>query len=199
MNKKILVGSIIAVAILVGISFTSVVGYRSVTSDVKESPLFTVRSSRAIDEESMDIACDYVGKGEDNFLSIPTRDSRTALVQKFIMSISRMSDENLEKLIAFPINHAQSDERFNDENFNAIKDTLYLLRDNSESIQKFDVYPINKYLYTNENIGSTSCWCLTFDYQGLWCFPYVILIIIMFLLSSWAMKLTLESFCVICL
>ncbi len=57
MNKKILIGSIIAVAILILVSFTGVVGYQTTKSSTiaKASPLFTVRSSRAIDEESEDI------------------------------------------------------------------------------------------------------------------------------------------------
>ena len=42
MNNKILSGSIIAVTVLIGVSFTSVVGYRSVASDVKVSPLFNM-------------------------------------------------------------------------------------------------------------------------------------------------------------
>jgi len=143
MNKKILIGSIIAVAILILVSFTGVVGYQTTKSSTiaRASPLFTVRSSRAIDEESKDFTCDYIGKDKRIDILLPKRDSKTALVQKFITNISRMSDENLEKLIAFLINHAQSDERFNDENFNAIKDTLYLLRDNSELILLFEENP----------------------------------------------------------
>ena len=58
MNKKILIGSIIAVTILIGVSFTSVVGYRSVASDVKASPLFNIRTSRAIDEEEKGLRCE---------------------------------------------------------------------------------------------------------------------------------------------
>ena len=49
MKKKIIIGSIIAVAILVGVSLTSVVGYKRVESDFRESPLFNVRSERAIE------------------------------------------------------------------------------------------------------------------------------------------------------
>jgi len=56
MNKKILIGSIIADVILVMVSFTGVVGYQTTKSStiVKASPLFTVRSCRAIDEDSKD-------------------------------------------------------------------------------------------------------------------------------------------------
>jgi len=55
--KKILVGSIIVVAVLIGVPSTSVVGYNIVKSDVKASLLFTIGTNRAIDEESKDCYC----------------------------------------------------------------------------------------------------------------------------------------------
>ena len=61
MNNKILLGSIIAVIILVLVSFTGVVGYQTTSSAIaKASPLFTVRTQRATDKESKDIACGYI-------------------------------------------------------------------------------------------------------------------------------------------
>ena len=51
MEKRILIGSIIAVVILILLSFTSAIGYRSIESDVKVSPLFNIRSSKAIGKE----------------------------------------------------------------------------------------------------------------------------------------------------
>ncbi|UCD13577.1 MAG: hypothetical protein JSW60_08480 [Thermoplasmatales archaeon] len=98
MNKKLLVGSIIAVAVLIGISFTSVVGYSSVKSNVKASPLFTIRTQRAIDEESKDLTCDYVGKGEECFLSIPKRDNKTELIIKVIDALRKMDNKEFNLL-----------------------------------------------------------------------------------------------------
>ncbi|UCF11650.1 MAG: hypothetical protein JSW06_06265 [Thermoplasmatales archaeon] len=73
MNNKILLGSIVSVTILILVSFTSVIGYRSISFDVKVSPLFNIRSSKAIGKESKDIACDYVGKGEDIDINLSSR------------------------------------------------------------------------------------------------------------------------------
>ena len=103
MNNKILLGSIIAVVILVLVSFTGVVGYQTTKSSTiaKASPLFSVRSKRAIDEESRDLTCDYVGKGEENIISIPKRDERTILIQKVIELISKMDDKEFNEFIAF--------------------------------------------------------------------------------------------------
>ena len=105
MDNKILISSLIAVVILIGVSFTSVVGYKSVASDVKASPLFNIRSSRAIDEESTILSCEYVGKGST--LSFPKQDDRFILTHKFIDKISEMDEETFERFIAFIIYYLQ--------------------------------------------------------------------------------------------
>ncbi len=101
MNKKILWGSIIAVVILVLVSFTGVVGYQTTKSSTiaKASPLFTIRSNRALDKASKDLTCDYVGKGEESVLSIPKRDDRTASQQKFNYMIGKMDNRTFNKFI----------------------------------------------------------------------------------------------------
>ena len=87
MNKKILIGSIIAVVILVLVSFTSVVGYNSVKSNsVKASPLFSVRTNRAIGEETKVLTCKYIGKGIT--LPFPARDDKTVLTQKVMIELA---------------------------------------------------------------------------------------------------------------
>ena len=92
MNKKILLGSIIAVAILVLVSFTGVVGYQTTKSSTiaNASPLFTIRCSRAIDEENKDFVCDYVGKGEEITIPLPLRNDRAILLEKIKDRISKM-------------------------------------------------------------------------------------------------------------
>ena len=94
MEKKILLGSIIAVVILVLVSFTGVVGYQTTKSSTiaRASPLFSVRSQRAIDEESKDLTCDYVGKGEAVSFPLPTLNSRNKLIQNGL-EIFRGMDE----------------------------------------------------------------------------------------------------------
>ncbi len=95
MNKKILIGSAIAVAILVLVSFTGVVGYQITKSSTiaKASPLFSVRSSRAIDEDSKDIACDYVGKDIVTSIIIPNRNPDLASTQRIIKYIRNLDDK----------------------------------------------------------------------------------------------------------
>ena len=85
MKNKILIGSIIAVTILILMSFTGVVGHQTTSSTIaKASPLFTVRSNRAIGEESKVIDCNYVSKG--NKLSFPNLNDRTISINKIVDS-----------------------------------------------------------------------------------------------------------------
>jgi len=177
MNNKILIGSIIVVGILIGVSFTTVVGYRSVTSDVKASPLFNVRSSRAIDEESRDLSCAYVGKGEESILLIPQRDNRTEIVQKIVKSINRMSDETFEKFVALFINQAQKDKRIDSENLNNIKELLHSLRNNDITLSKFKTDMNNNHFPTA--IFTENCCIPTFPHP-VRCYTAVLILIILF-------------------
>jgi len=99
MNNKTLIGIIIAVCVILGGTFTSVVGYRSVESNLKPSPLFSVRSSRAIDEENKDIVCNYIGKGEEIELYIPKRDDEKTMILKFLYIVQKMDEKKFREVI----------------------------------------------------------------------------------------------------
>jgi len=122
MNKKILIGSLVAVVILILVSFTGVVGYQTTKSSniAKASPLFTVRTSRAIDEESKGLSCDYVGKGEDITISLPTYNNRNTQLQKVIDVISKMDDTIFKGFLNLIINQIQKDDEQEDVNINKI-------------------------------------------------------------------------------
>ena len=179
MNKKILIGSIIAVVILVLVSFTGVVGYQTTKSstNAKASPLFSIRSSRAIDKESKDLTCDYVGKGEDNFLSIPKRDNKIELIQKFIDSIRTMDDKTFYRFLDVLF------KRFNQEHIikkNTVPKlivTLHQLKTNPNNIKNYitDI--------TDKSRTENFFYCTSVDgewYPGciLWAaFAYIIVVI----------------------
>jgi len=187
MNKKILIGSIIAVVILVLVSFTGVVGYQTTKSSTiaKASPLFSIRTSRAIDEENKGLTCDYVGKGEDNFLSIPKRDDKTVLVQKFIERISEMDDETFDRFIDLLTTQFHQDNRANNVNTINIKSILYQLRTNTNN-EKRNYYDNNANY--NPKLGTLR---FTVCYWFPTCIPYILGIIILF--SLW-LFLTAPSF-----
>jgi hypothetical protein len=158
LNNKILIGSIIAAAILVLVSFTSVVGYNSVESDVKVSPLFNVRSSRAIQKDGEDFTTDYVGKG--NTLPFPKKDDKAIMVQNIIDRISRINDKIFSNFLKVYINNLNIKNPNINLNKNKIINILYKINENPVLI---------KYYFVNENgekLKSTfgiTCGCPTFD------------------------------------
>jgi len=159
MNKKILLGSILSVVILILVSFTSVVGYRSVAFDVKASPLFNIRTNMAIDEESVELRCAYVGKG-DTF-QLPKRNSKIVLVQKFVERISDMDDRSFNDFSNFICRRMQLDENLNTEHILQIKYTLNILRKKPDVLTKY----YNERIIEEQPLDITSgeIWCKIFD------------------------------------
>ncbi len=127
MRKKLLIGSVLSVLMLILLSFTSVVGYRSVESDVKASPLFTIRTQRTIDKDTGKVSCEYLGMGDDINLLIPIRDENSVLFQMAIDNINKMDDEKYDRFISLIINSINWN-KFTDIDIDEIKIALYKLR-----------------------------------------------------------------------
>jgi hypothetical protein len=103
MNKKILIGSIIAVVMIVLVSFTGVVGYQTTKSSTiaKASPLFSVRSKRAIDEENKNtLTTNYIGKQNKVVIPflIPTR---ATMIKTIIERIKEIDDSAFNQLLLY--------------------------------------------------------------------------------------------------
>jgi hypothetical protein len=148
MSKKILIGSIIVVSILIGVSFTSVVGYRSVTSDVKSSPLFNIRSSRAIDRYSNDLNCEYVGKGDETNIHISNLTKRTEHNQKVIEIISHINEKDYNTLVTQIIRYLKYQNDMTDKEISEILQTLLYIRRNPNNAMYRDtqnIYEIQDY------------------------------------------------------
>jgi hypothetical protein len=108
-DKKILIfGSILAVSILIGVSFTSVVGYGNNTSNsLKASPLYNIRTNKAIDNGVDVTTCDYVGKGRGLSIPISDYDNIRALHQ-LLDRLKRMNEiehKALRKLVIKLLNN----------------------------------------------------------------------------------------------
>ncbi|UCF12302.1 MAG: hypothetical protein JSW06_09715, partial [Thermoplasmatales archaeon] len=131
MKKKLFLGSILAVVILILVSFTSAVGFHSVKStSAINSPLFGIRTSRAVNKDSKDVVCDYVGKGEENSLSIPKRDSETSRIQKVLDIISKTDDKIFNVYLNMLINQMQNNDKYDDVNINEVITAIHQLRSN---------------------------------------------------------------------
>jgi hypothetical protein len=111
MKKKILIGSIVAVVILVLVSFTGVVGYQTTTSSTiaRASPLFNIRTSRAIDEENKNtLKTNYIGKQNKVVIPflIPTR---ATMIKTIIERIKEIDDSTFNQLLLYVIYESDTD------------------------------------------------------------------------------------------
>jgi len=104
MKMKILFGGIGAVALLVLVSFTNVVNVQSTRSDsITDSPLYSIRTQKAINKESKTIlTLNYLGKGF-NELSFSLRDNRTTLIRRAIEIIEKMDEKSISTFITMNI------------------------------------------------------------------------------------------------
>lgn len=183
MKMKILLGSIFAVAILILLSFTSVVGYRTNSSDlVDESPLFSIRTNRAIELDNSLYSGDYIGKGENNAISFPKRDNKKALIQDIITRISQMDDKSFNKLITNVITRLNQVDEFNDIDASRLILALHLLRTNPDKLQDYIIAEKNNNFETDTYYDCTFAgdWYLGCYIQRFIC---VILMIIYFFIE----------------
>ena len=192
MKEKILIGSILAVIILILVSFTGVVGYQTTKSSTiaRASPLFNIRSSRAIDEESKNIACDYVGKGEGINIPLPTRDSKIILIRKFIDKIAMMDDKAFIWFLSSILNRINYNDRIRDENNIEIMLSLQYLKNNPEDMKEYlfniNSEPDNRYIFERQDYTLYDEWiprCLIeyiffilLDIIGFIIYPFIFLI-----------------------
>jgi hypothetical protein len=110
-KKRILLGSILAVAILIFLSFTNVVGYRTNNSNsVDISPLFDTRTNRAIEQDKSFYSNDYIGKGEEIKIHFPKKDNEKELFCKYIEAINQMDKKTFNNLKTAVISQVNKDE-----------------------------------------------------------------------------------------
>lgn len=106
MKRKVSIGSIFAAAIIVSISFISVVSYQSVQANENEnsSPLFVVRTQRATQKIGEGITSMFLGK--DKQLNIfPRQNQNEDMIKKaidFFTSNPTLLTTLLNKLDKFP-------------------------------------------------------------------------------------------------
>ena len=153
MNNKIFIGSIIVVVVLVMVSFTSVIGYHSVESEVKATPLFNTRTSIAIGEESKNnLVTNYIGKGNEdtfNFLVM----SRAILRQKIIQKIKAIDDNIFEKILS----HALQGYLNSDYTPPEILEALYIMKDETDKAVYQEKVRLDTVLCQTLNCHTVNC------------------------------------------
>jgi len=140
MNKKpLIVVSICAVVLLVMGSLSNVVGYQSVKSTVNDSPLFSMRTQRAINMDGRRLlTSEYLGKGE-NILLIPMADDKTLLYQKVINRIDRMNETTFNNFITMVIHQINREPKLKNINSQEIIAFLHQIRNNPNILSNQNV------------------------------------------------------------
>jgi len=147
MKKKILIGSIIAVALLTLVSFSSVVGYSSVKSDSKiASPLFNIRTNRATHKEENVINNNYIGKNRDIGIFFIQSDKNLILVEELIERINDMDEGEIENLLMLMKKQLPKNKIKNLDKEKLIN-VLIKIKNNPHNLKDFD-YQDNPIYYT---------------------------------------------------
>jgi hypothetical protein len=174
MDKYPLIGgSIVAVLLLVSASLTNVVGYQSVQSYVPSgSPLFSVRTERAINQMSKAVLfSDYLGKGQYS-MSFPEHDNRTELIQKVIDRIRTMDDDAFNRFIDYAVIQINHKNSLKDISVDEFIKGLYQIRKSQQNIRVYGDKNDGNYTYFAPN-----------SYPTIWWFPgcFIIFFTIFFL------------------
>jgi hypothetical protein len=153
MNKYPLIGvSIIAVVLLILGSLTNVVGYQSMKSSaMSESPLFSMRTQRATDQQRNILTSQYLGKGKENLLQFPTRDNKTELLIKAIDFINKMDEKTFARFMELCIQKVRQDNTLRDISHYEIIQALLLLKTNPKAI-------LNSFTNRNNHPITSSEW-----------------------------------------
>ena len=135
MNKKLLLGSILAVVLLVLVSFTGVVGYQSTSTTIaKASPLFIIRAQRAIDEESKNsLTTNYIGKQNKVVIPflIPTR---ATMIKTIIERIKEIDDSAFNQLLLYVIYASDTDFTESGKLPPEIVEVIQIIREETDNI-----------------------------------------------------------------
>jgi len=200
-KKPLIVVSICAVILLILGSLSNVMGYQSVKSTtVSDSPLFSIRTQRATNQQQNSITSQYIGMGKGNQWQFPIIDNRTEQMKKAIDIISKMDDKTFERFTELCIQRVQQESALSDMNSNVLVKTLHLLRTKPVTIINSFINR-NNYNLTSSNNPSICAWfpgCISraiFFYISM-TIIYLIVTIHFYITSKTCMlTCTSESFC----
>jgi hypothetical protein len=185
MRKSPLIGvSICAVVLLVLSSFTNVIGVQSTTSSsLKESPLFCIRTKRAINEESKDLfVSKYLGKTNTMNLLFPTQNKRMELLYTAINRIQAMDESSFERFIRSAVARLSKQEKLYEITPQQLITGFHQLKDNPPASVDYNIGSNN--INITWSATPTLCW-----FPG--CVLYLFFLLALHLLAS----IMGETFC----
>ena len=141
MNKKILLGCIGAIVIIMLASFSSVIGEQTRnSSEMKDSPLFHIRTLRATDNPNGEaITTDYIGKGKSITLPLSTHSNTQLFFRKAIESINKIDEASFNNFLETAVNKLRESEMVNKEDIPKLEELFHFLRKNPDEVKNYPV------------------------------------------------------------
>ena len=186
MKTKIFFVSIGAIAILILVNFVNVIGVQSSTSDyVNDSPLFCIRSQKAVNQRrKVILTSNFLGKGL-NAIQFPLLNTRMEQIQKVTEIIEKMDDKEFNKFQCLILSHFYEEKNKINIDATQLITILKQLKYNSNE-PKINLYKngIDSKNDPPTLWGATvGCFCFTYDY-----YPHcggIILYIVFMILLFW--------------
>ena len=148
--------SITAIVLLILTSLTNVIGYQTVkSSSATETPLFSMRTQRANNQQMNSITSQYLGKGKSYNLLILPRPYETDSIHEIISKIQAMDDVSFQRFVGFAVEQLSKQDKLKDVTPYQLITELHKIRYNLQAYMN----------YTDSNKGNitrqstpTLCW-----------------------------------------
>ena len=146
MKKKIVIGSIGVVIIIILVSFTTVVGFQNTDlSKVGFSPLFRIRTKNSIDDDIQEIIeSNYLGKNSNNIIPFSIDTSKNRMIQTMITRIKKMDTTEFSALKQTLLQKCREDSKLHYQ-LDFIEHELEKIRNNPELLKIHPAHQEDKY------------------------------------------------------
>jgi len=133
-KKPLIIVCLCTVLLLVPGLLSNVVGYQSVKSTImNESPLFSVRTQNAINQQKNILTVQYLGLGQGTLLQFPIRENRDELLKKIIEIINHMDDNTFRRFTEKCFKKIKLGNSFRDTTLNELLQVFYQLQKKPET------------------------------------------------------------------
>jgi len=176
MNKKILLGCIGTIVIIMLASFSSVIGGQTKNlSGMENSPLFHIRTLRTTEKSNGDaINTGYIGKEKSITLSFSTHSNTQLFFQKAIESLTKLDEASFNNFLETAVNKLQESKMVIKEDVPRLKELFHFLRENPDEVKN---YPLVERKNEQLELWTSGCQtvnCYTLQDTPILCFMLIV-------------------------
>ncbi len=140
-NKKILLGCIGAIVVIILASFSSAIGGQTRNlSGMENSPLFHIRTLRTTDNSNGEgITTGYIGKEKSITLLLSTHSNTQLFFQKEIESLTKLDEASFNNFLETAVNKLLEAEMVDKEDIPRLKELIHFLRENPDELKSYPI------------------------------------------------------------